>query len=133
MYFLYINVEDKNNSFVALLNESGLLDKHDVDTSVGLNEQLLILIDRLLVEKKITKEQISVIAVNNNSGTFSSLRAGIVTANALAYSLKIPVISIDKNQSLEEVVSACLLKVNSEFKPVFPVYDREPNISVPKV
>lgn len=56
-------------------------------------EKLLPAIDRMLRTKKIKLNAIKKIVVVNRGGSFTSLRIGVLTANALGYALKIPVVS----------------------------------------
>lgn len=54
-------------------------------------EKLLPEIDKLLKKQKLTLDDVKKIEINNAGGSFTSLRIGIVTANALAYALHIPI------------------------------------------
>ena len=61
------------------------------------SDNLLLAIQRILRQNKIELNHLKAIIVNRGPGSFTGLRVGISTANALAYALKIPVIGI-KNQ-----------------------------------
>lgn len=54
-------------------------------------QPVLKLIDTLLKKHSLTIREIGEIRVNKGPGSFTGLRVGIAIANALAYSLKIPV------------------------------------------
>lgn len=54
-------------------------------------QKLLSLIDQTLKEKKKTLKDIKEIEINTGPGSFTGLRVGISVANALGYSLNIPV------------------------------------------
>jgi hypothetical protein len=84
---------------------------------------------------------IAMIEVVNRGGTFTSLRIGVATANALGYALNIPVIGIGElkpaSKKWEHEVSKSKspesesLKVRSQrFNLVAPEYDKEPNITL---
>ncbi|MEK7652865.1 MAG: tRNA (adenosine(37)-N6)-threonylcarbamoyltransferase complex dimerization subunit type 1 TsaB [Patescibacteria group bacterium] len=76
------------------------------------------------------------IAVVSGPGSFSSLRIGVATANALAYALKIPVagIKINEFKNNDELVKKMIsrLKKTKRGSIVLPEYGREPNITIKK-
>ncbi len=55
------------------------------------SQNVLGLIDRLLKENKLKLSEIRGIKVNTGPGSFTGLRIGVSVANALGFSLKIPV------------------------------------------
>ena len=61
------------------------------------SENLLVKIDKILSQNQVKLDNLKAVIVNQGPGSFTGLRVGISTANALAYALKIPVIGI-KNQ-----------------------------------
>lgn len=118
--------------FVAIINNNGLVKNISADIELGLSEQLLGKIDAVLTETKVEKNDLTNIAVVSSGGTFSSLRTAVVSANALGFSLNIPVVPISKGSNVVEVIKQCTEFTNSDFKAVLPVYDHEPNITKPK-
>lgn len=52
---------------------------------------ILPLIDQLLKEQKVDLKDLSSIIVNVGEGSFTGLKVGLSIANALSFSLKIPV------------------------------------------
>jgi tRNA threonylcarbamoyladenosine biosynthesis protein TsaB len=85
-------------------------------------EKLLPLIMELLKSQKINIRQIKEIRVQNQGGNFTSLRIGVLTANALAYALGIEVKPLESNGVFS-------------FKggrAVKPEYESEPNIGKKK-
>ena len=58
---------------------------------------MLVKIDKILSQNQVKLDNLKAVIVNQGPGSFTGLRVGISTANALAYALKIPVIGI-KNQ-----------------------------------
>lgn len=92
-------------------------------------EKLLPGIERMLEESGKKLKDLRRIQVAAHGKSFTSLRIGVVTANALAYSLGIPVIGI--NESGQEIAE----REDKRFKDyniVSPRYDREPNIGKSK-
>jgi len=87
-------------------------------------EKLVPGIAKLLADKKIKLSALKKIIVANRGGSFTSLRIGVITANALAYALKIPVEAEEKSSRAN--------KRFAEYSLVEPIYDREPNIGKAK-
>ena len=83
-------------------------------------EKLLPALDKLLRSKKIKLKDISKIMVANEGGSFTSLRIGIVTANALAYALNIPVSAIKEVGDSDKKFAG--------HNVVEPIYNNEPII-----
>lgn len=81
-------------------------------------EKLLPEIEKQLRKHKISKDSIKEIRVQNKGGSFTSLRIGVVTANALGLGLKIPVRSFGDNNSAK-----------GNLKIIKPEYNSEPNIN----
>jgi len=120
---LYINTTNRDEIIISLKDGDKILATKSINAPRTQAEKLLPAIDRLLKSKKIKLSDLEKIIVANYGGSFTSLRIGVITANALAYALKIPVISENK------------IKKNKEFSGysiVEPIYDREPNIGISK-
>ena len=118
---LIIDTSKNQNILIELSSEGKSLAKKDFEASFTQAEKLLPEIDLLL--KKINKnsKDLKKIKVANSGGSFTALRIGIVTANTLAYSLDIPVSSLDgKSIKIDEIVM------------VKPQYSSEPNITIGK-
>lgn len=84
--------------------------------------KLLVMISKLLEREKVDFNDIKKIEVVDVGGSFTSLRIGVLTANALAYAYQIPV----------QGSSGTKLKNSGDFKLVLPIYNREPNIGKKK-
>jgi len=63
-------------------------------------------------------KKVKAISINNTGSSFTALRIGVTSANALAYGLGIEIIPTENKN---------IFKVNNK-KYAAPVYDREPNI-----
>lgn len=89
------------------------------EVSKSQSEKLLPLIVGLLGKNGYKLMDMTKIKVENRGASFTSLRVGVVTANALAYALKIPIIS--KNGTVNKVDNIEMVEAD---------YDREPNITI---
>lgn len=118
---LYINTTESDSIKFALKRSGRVLAEKKVKAERLEAEKLLPAIEAMLKAKKINLKQIKKIEVANRGGSFTSLRIGVVTANALGYALGIPV----KGGQKSEVKS-------KKFSVVEPFYDREPEITIKK-
>ena len=125
---LYINTADKEKVSLALWEEKLSSNKkveyvevlrQDFLASRAQAEKLLPAIEKILQKGRIKLKDLNKIIVADFGGSFTSLRIGIATANALAYALNIPV---------EAETKGAALKVGAGIKIVAPRYNREPNI-----
>lgn len=96
---IYLELDGKKKSFAAARKQA---------------ETLLPEIVKFCDLKKITA-----IKINNSGPSFTALRIGVTTINALAYALGVELIATEKDN---------VFKVNNK-KYAAPVYDREPNIT----
>lgn len=121
---LYINTVSSDEIIIALYNNDKLIVEKKVIAPRQQSEKLIPAIDKMLKLKKIKLTDLEKIMVENYGGNFTALRIGVITANALAYALKIPV---EANSKIN--------KKNKQFgiySIVEPIYDREPNIGISK-
>lgn len=82
---------------------------------------------QLLNDQHMGLSDLDGIVVFSGSGSFTGLRIGTTVANALAYSLSIPVAKMSGDDWLLGAESALAKAQPSQF--VQPDYDRAPNIS----
>ncbi len=121
---LYINTVLQDEINISLKQGGEIIASKKIKAVRQQAEKLLPLINNLLIKNKVKLTDLKKIIVANQGGSFTSLRIGVITANALAYALKIPVESEPKTS-----------KKNKEFSGysiVEPIYDREPNIGISK-
>jgi len=121
---LYINTTQQDEITIALKNSAKIITQKKIAAPRAQAEKLLPGIDRLLKSKKIKLSALEKIVVANRGGSFTSLRIGVITANALAYALKIPVVAEEKKGAKN--------KKFGSYSIVEPLYDREPNIGISK-
>ncbi|MDI3496355.1 MAG: tRNA N6-adenosine threonylcarbamoyltransferase [Patescibacteria group bacterium] len=119
---LWINTTREGLIEVALKTEKKEYKKR-TRVSRYQDSKLLVVIAKLLEQEKVTFKDIKKIEVVDCGGSFTSLRIGVLTANALAYAYKIPI----------QASSGAPLKSYAGYKLVAPIYNREPNIGKKKV
>jgi tRNA threonylcarbamoyl adenosine modification protein YeaZ len=122
---LYINTTSSEYIIIALHLKDRVIAKRQIKVSKNQAEKLIPAIDKLLQAKQVKLSALKKIVVACQGGSFTSLRIGVITANALAYGLDIPV----------EAESGPLLGNLKKFGRhclVEPIYDRAPNIGLSK-
>jgi len=125
---LYINTVSRDEIIIALRDNDSLSASKSAVRKIKVNrnqaEKLLPAIEAYLKSKKVKLSDLKKIIVASRGGSFTSLRVGVITANALAYALKIPVEAEEKTGKKN--------KKFGRYSLVEPDYDREPNIGAPK-
>lgn len=91
MNILKIDTTDPEYLIAAAYCDGAVLAEEKVAARRRQSEELLPAIDRALAKAGLAKTDLDKIEVANQGGSFTSLRIGIVTANAMAYALQIPV------------------------------------------
>jgi len=130
---LFINTTLNNEIELALKKDGKILACQNFSAPHQQSEKLLPGIDKLLKKNKIKLSDLTGIEVENRGGSFTSLRIGVVTANALGFALKIPVCPKITNYKLQITNKNQKSKIkNQKFSIVEPAYDREPNITLKK-
>lgn len=87
---LYINTKDQQKVEVSLKKEGKIVKTLSKSREYG-SQLLLPLIEKILKQEKIKYRDLKEIEVETGSGSFTGLRVGVSVANALGYSLNIPV------------------------------------------
>lgn len=124
-FLLFIDTST-NNSVIAVLNSDKVLDKVVWDSSGELSNSLLVKVDELLKKLNINLSDISSIAVNLGPGSYTGLRIGISTANAISWSRKIPI----RSAKLEG--NKIIFLTPPSINAVIPIYLGLPKITRPK-
>jgi len=121
---LLIRAGEKDKIEVALLSGGEALAREKISAPFSQAEKLLPLIDKILRENRLKPRDIEKIRVADKGESFTALRIGVVTANALAYAWQIPV---------EPEKGRGVLKFGEKkFNIVKPAYGKKPNITVKK-
>lgn len=117
--YLYINTCINNNITVGLLDKKGAFSKKlTKKIKYDQSDSLLGLIDSLKFK------DFSGVVVVVGPGPFTSVRIGVVVANAISWAKNIPILGV---RSGGEIDIAKLKR----FKLQLPFYSKEPNITKP--
>ena len=119
---LIINTPDQEKVVISVADNGKVVDKQEFRAKYEQAEKLLPSIDKLLKNNNFKLSDIENIKVNDKGDSFSALRIGIATANALGFALGVPVASL-KGQNEE---------INKKFSLVKPKYNKKPNITKAK-
>jgi len=122
---LYINTTQNNLIEIAVKNKGKFVCVKKFKSERTQAEKLLPAIEKLLKANKLKLKDLKGIEVENGGDSFTSLRIGVVTANALAYALGIAVAG--SNGKSKTIKSGKII-----FKVIEPIYNREPDITVKK-
>lgn len=87
---LYINTKDQKQVKVALKEKRKVVESLSEENEYG-SQVLIPLIDKLLKKCNLDYKLLSGIELETGPGSFTGLRVGVSVANALGYSLNIPV------------------------------------------
>ena len=130
---LIINTADQKQVFIGLVNKGELVVKKKFQAQYRQAEKLLIETDKLLKVQSSKPKAIKGIVVVNGPGPFTALRIGVITANTLAWALKIPVASIKLTEfeNIEKLVKISEEKIKKAKVGTIiePFYGKEPNIT----
>ncbi len=121
--YLLINLSEKDIAHLALFDEK----KYSEKKYHGQNRELLECIDDILQKQKLNGIMCVV-----GAGGFTSTRIAAVVANTLAYTLQIPVLAINNEQSnsIQKLIPKLLKQPVGQY--ISPTYSGEPNIGKKK-
>jgi len=118
---LYINTSDRESIKIGLLSGEKFLIEKVYEAKFRQAEKLLTGIEKMLATVKVKLSEIEAIEVENRGGGFTSLRIGVITANALGFALGIPVRSVAGGDAEAD-----------GFSIVEAQYSQEPTITISK-
>lgn len=117
---LIIDTSNNEEIKLALEKDGSIFKSKRIRAYRSQAEKLLPAIEALVKVSKTKFSGIKKIKVAHRGGSFTALRIGILTANALAYALKVPVETIEKDQKK--------IKSFKNFNIVIPDYNRDLDI-----
>ncbi|HIU64244.1 MAG TPA: tRNA (adenosine(37)-N6)-threonylcarbamoyltransferase complex dimerization subunit type 1 TsaB [Candidatus Avacidaminococcus intestinavium] len=85
---------------VALCDNEKIIGEYSIDAGMTHSDGLLPQIMQMLERSKVNKDELELLAVSTGPGSFTGLRIGVATMEALAYSLEIPLIGVSTLQAL---------------------------------
>ncbi len=116
---MILNIDTSDNEYIKLSLEGGAIIKSKkIKAHRKQSEKLLVSIGSLLSSVNCSLRDLRLIRVANKGGSFTALRVGVLTANALAYSLGVKVEALDINERGNK-------KFNKNFNIVIPKYNRD--------
>ena len=121
---------DKPEAELYLISNGKVASEIKWEAHRELADTLLIKINELLKSKNISQQYIKGIIMHTGEGSFTGLRIGTTVANAMAYSLSIPIVAVKGGEWIKSgLVAIGSAKVGDL---VVPEYNAEPNITKPK-
>jgi tRNA A37 threonylcarbamoyladenosine modification protein TsaB len=125
---LIINTADKNNIYLALEKDNIIISELNIRAKFKQSEKLLMGINNIIRKSSLNFKNIKRIKVKNSGDSFTSLRIGVVTANALSYALNIDITNFLSNYSYKST------NIKNDFlKIIKPDYNTKPNITIKKM
>ncbi len=118
---------------LALAEGKAVIAQREVGPPRELSRQLMPELQRMLADHSWQPSDLSVVGVVNGPGSFTALRIGVATANALALATAIPVAAVTPG-SLDHVLQQSIdqLQTGRTTAMVLPQYGKEPTITKPK-
>jgi tRNA threonylcarbamoyladenosine biosynthesis protein TsaB len=121
---------DKPVSEIGLFNEGQEIDKYTWEAHRQLAETLNVKIKDLLAKNGKSDNDLSGVIAYTGPGSFTGLRIGISTANAISFALSIPIVGTNGEDWEKE--GSGLLRGNNSRVSVLPNYGAEANITLPR-
>lgn len=130
--YLFIDTSDPEKTLVGLLEMDGSFkDSKEWVGRQNQSEELLSRVDLLFKKNGIDKKSIDKLVVISGPGSYTGLRVGISTANALAFAWGIPVVGITSTDWQRREGRSDLLS-KADDQPVKAFYLNAPHITSPK-
>ena len=123
---LFIDPAQIDKTTIALVNDKKIFKKSWL-SRFKQSETLLTQIKKFFRAQKINWKNISKIAVVSGPGPFSRIRTGVAMANALAFALDIPVISVNESET-----DLFKIQKKSGQKMIKPAYGKSAHITYSK-
>jgi tRNA threonylcarbamoyladenosine biosynthesis protein TsaB len=121
---------DQTLAELNLYNGLDVVDKLSWEAHRTLADTIHLKLEELLKRNLLTWQKIEGIVCFKGPGSFTGLRIGLSVANALAYSLKCPIISATGKNWQKDGIKKLL--AGKDEKVALPHYGSEANITKPK-
>ena len=119
---------DKAEAELYLYKDGNLIATEKWHAHRELSDTIHKKIELLLASSQLTFAMVEKVIIYAGPGSFTGLRIGHSVANAFAYGLGIPVVSVSGNEWLNDGLAQQI----DTFVPVSPFYGAEANITKPK-
>lgn len=131
MIKLFINTTKDHSIEITVRDNLKIIVRKKILAPYAQAEKLLPLIDGIFKKNNLSFKDIKKIKVSNSGGSFTGLRIGVITANALGYALGAPVEGEIRSKRLSPQMRDGEVRSENrkKFDIVIPIYDREPNIT----
>ncbi|HYE21997.1 MAG TPA: tRNA (adenosine(37)-N6)-threonylcarbamoyltransferase complex dimerization subunit type 1 TsaB [Verrucomicrobiae bacterium] len=124
---LFLDTSDYKTVKFALVTEKNVRE-FSWSAEKSVSELFSSKLRKFIKQNKVKLEQLKKIGVIIGPGQFTQIRTGIAYANALGFSLNIPVVGVKKD-SVQNIKQLLKLKGQKQIKPF---YDKAPNITKAK-
>lgn len=121
---------DKPEAELYIYEQDNLVAKEVWEAHRELADTILTRIKELLENNNLKNEDITGIIMHTGEGSFTGLRIGTTVANAMSYSLDVPIVSSEGDNWIDNGIES--LKTAKVGELVVPKYNAEPNITKPK-
>lgn len=130
---LLIDTADPELIQIGLAEKGTVVASRKLKAKYRQAEKLLPAITKLLATKKLGLRNLTAVAVISGPGPFTALRIGVVTANTIAFALRIPIVGVRRDQAADlSQLAITAEKRRGGSKPVIPFYGQEPHITLKK-
>ncbi len=127
---LFIDSSDRDRIALKLVEQGSIVATLERQSRDGHSVTITPTIQTLFRRAKRNPTDISGVAVVEGPGPFTAVRVGVVVANALAWSLGVPVQGITQSEFEH---GATRKQKTKKWKPIMPVYGAEPNITIARL
>lgn len=121
---------DSTNAELSLYKDNKVIDHLSFKAERSLADKIHLFIKELLEKNQFELTDLKGLIVYQGPGSFTGLRIGLSVANALAYSLKIPICTAAHENWPEHALNQILS--GQDEKQIVPFYGAEPNITMPR-
>jgi len=134
--FLFINILHEKKISLALFKDPSHIQWFEEIIKNKSKENILIILDKALKQSKGKIKDLQGIIVVNGPGSFVGIRIALSVANALAWSLNIPIqgVNLCFGKTNKDLINKSWSQISKrkKYRAVQPFYGQEPNITINK-